>query len=73
MSPPPVSEGVDAEGYRLEKHGRVQMPLPEQREQQDVVQVANPDVVLVVAPGHHHAGKSRDDTEQLQEAHSRSA
>ena len=48
------------------------MPLPEQREQQDVVQVADPEVVLAVAPGHHHARKPRGDPQQLQKAHPRS-
>ena len=68
-----MPEGIDSERYRLEKHRRVEVPLPEQRKQQDVVQVADPEVVLAVASGHHHAGKSRDDSDQLQKAHSRSA
>ena len=48
------------------------MPLPEQGKQQDVVDVADPEVVLTVPPGHHHAGKPCDDSKQLQEAHPRS-
>ena len=65
-----MAEGIDRKGYRLKQHRRIKVPLPEQDEQQDIVQVTHPEIVLVVATRHDHAGQSGDDTEQLQPAYS---
>lgn len=66
-----MAEGIDSESDRLKQHRRVQVPLPEEHEQQDVVQVSNPEVVLVVPSGKHHACQPGDDADQFQPAHPR--
>ena len=73
MGPAPVTEGIDSKSNRLEEHGRIKVPLPEQHEEQDVIQVSYPEIIFAVPAGHHHAGKACDDANQFEPADSGSS
>ena len=69
MSPAVVPQYVDGKGYGLQQQAGIQVPVPEQEEQRDGVQVSYPEIVFLIASGKEHAGQAQYTCYQVYQQH----